>query len=309
VVVAEVDGVPITRRELDERAAERLARIRQEEYDVRREALDEMIGERLLEKEARARGITPSDLLKDEVDRQVGPPAAADVDAVFEANRARLDGRTKEQVRPQIEKMLRDRALAERREEFSRQLRDKASVKVALEPPRSNVAVPTDAPALGPGAAPVTIVEFSDYQCPYCHRAQVTIDEVMKRYEGRIKLVHRDFPLDGHGRAVVAARASRCAGEQGRFWDYHRSLMTVRGDLSEADLAARADAFKLDPRTFATCLASDRHDAAIRASVDEGSRMGVTGTPTYFINGRMLTGARPFEEFRRVIDAELGPKS
>jgi protein-disulfide isomerase len=85
--------------------------------------------------------------------------------------------------------------------------------------------------------------------------------------------------------------------------------MTVRGDLSEADLAARADAFKLDPRTFATCLASDRHDAAIRASVDEGSRMGVTGTPTYFINGRMLTGARPFEEFRRVIDAELGPKS
>jgi protein-disulfide isomerase len=307
-VVAELDGVPITRRELDERAADRLARIRHEEYDLRRQALDELIDERLLEKEARARGISAADLVRDEVDRQVVPPTPAEIDAVFEANRARLEGRTKEQVRPQIEKMLRDRALALRREELGRQLREKASVRIVLQPPRSNVSVPTDAPALGPDAAPVTIVQFADYQCPYCHRAQVTIDELMTRYQGQVRLVHRDFPLDGHGRAVAAARAARCAGEQGRFWEYHRNLMTVRGDLSDGDLTARAAAFQLDPGTFATCLASDRHDAAIRASLAEGSRMGVTGTPTYFINGQMLAGARPSSEFRRMIEGELARK-
>jgi len=308
-VVAEIDGVPIARSDLDRRAADRLARIRQEEYDVRRQALDEMIEERLLEKEARRRGISTADLLRDEVDRQVGAPQAAEIDSVFEANRARLEGRTKEQVRPQIEKMLRDRALATRREELRRRLREQASVKVSLEPPRSNVAVPADAPALGPAGAPVTIVEFSDYQCPYCHRAQSTMDQVMTRFAGRVQLIHRDFPLDGHGQAFPAARAARCAGEQGKFWDYHRSLMTIRGDLSDTDLVARANAFKLDPRTFATCLSSDRHDDAIRESVDAGAKMGVNGTPTYFVNGRMLSGARPFEDFRQIIEAELGPAS
>lgn len=304
-VVAEVDGVAISRAELDKRAHSRLGRLRQEEYDLQRDILDEMIDERLLEKEARARGISTADLLKDEVDRQVSPPAPAEIEAVFEASKARLGGRTRQEVIPQIEKMLRERARAARRQQLLSQLREKAAVRLSLVPPRSEVAVPASAPVLGPAGAPITIVEFSDYQCPYCHRAQTTIDQVMSRYPGQVQLVHRDFPLDFHGQAVPAARAARCAGEQGRFWDYHRSLMTVPGDLSQADLLARAGRFKLDTGPFTACLASDRYDAAIRDSVEAGSRMGVSGTPTYFINGRMLSGARPFEEFRQIIEAEL----
>jgi len=128
---------------------------------------------------------------------------------------------------------------------------------------------------------------------------------VMSRYAGKVQLVHRDFPLDGHAGAFPAARAARCAGEQGKFWDYHRSLMKEQGDLSESDLSARAKTLKLDPDPFKTCLASDRYDAAIRESLEAGARAGVTGTPAFFVNGRMLTGARPFEQFQEIIEAEL----
>ncbi len=308
-VVAEVGSTPITRAELDAKAESRLGRLRQEEYELRRDVLDQMIDERLLEKEAAARGISTADLLRDEVERQVGPPAGAEVDAVFEANKARLGGRSRAEVLPQIEKMLRERAQATRREELMKQLREKAGVRVSLVPPRSEVTVPANAPTLGPARAPVTIVEFADYQCPYCHRAQATIDQVMRQYADRVQLVHRDFPLDGHGQALPAARAAHCAGEQGKFWDYHRSLMTVPGDLSHPDLLARAAGFKLEAGSFTACLASNRYDALIRDSVEAGNRMGVTGTPTYFVNGRMLTGARPLEDFQRIIDAELGRAS
>jgi protein-disulfide isomerase len=151
----------------------------------------------------------------------------------------------------------------------------------------------------------VTIVEFTDYQCPYCHRAQGVMDQVLARYAGKVRLVHLEFPLDGHPGAVPAARAARCAGEQGKFWEYHRSLMTAPGALDDADLKGRAASLQLSASAFASCLASDRHDDAIQASLAQGEGLGVTGTPAYFVNGRMLSGARPLEAFTEVIDGEL----
>jgi protein-disulfide isomerase len=118
-------------------------------------------------------------------------------------------------------------------------------------------------------------------------------------------MVHRDFPLDGHAQAFLAARAARCAGEQGRFWDYHRSLMLDRGDMTEIDLRQRALGLKLDLAPFSACLGSDRHDGLIREGLEAGLRLGVSSTPTFFINGQMLVGARPFEDFQEMIEAEL----
>jgi protein-disulfide isomerase len=304
--VAEVDGLPITRGELDQRVKNRLARLRQEEYEIRHQALEELIGDQLLEKEAKSRGISTTELLKDEVDRQVKGPAPSEVEALYAQNRARFSGRTKEQAVAEIEKALRDRELGQRREAFQAQLRAKGKVRVHLEAPRQEMPISASAPVLGPPGAPITIVEFTDYQCPYCHKAQSTIDKVLNRYAGKVQLVHRDFPLDGHSQAFPAARAARCAGEQGRFWDYHHNLMTLPGDLSETDLAARAASLKLNPQAFSTCLASDRYDSSIRESFEAGAKAGVTGTPAYFVNGRMLYGARPFEQFQELIDAELG---
>ena len=138
--------------------------------------------------------------------------------------------------------MLGQRAKAERRAAFEKGLRDAARVAVRLEAPRAAVAIPAGAPVERPGDAPVTLVEFTDYQCPYCHRAQAVVDQVLARYSGKVRLVHLDFPLDGHPGAVPAARAARCAAEQGKFWEYHRSLMTAPGTLDAADLAGRASA-------------------------------------------------------------------
>lgn len=304
-VMAQIDGMPITRGELDEKVEKRLARLRQEEYEIRREALDEMIGERLIDKEAKARGISREELLRDAVENQVKEPDAKLVDSVYEQNKARFGDKRRDQVIGEIRKAFLDRARGERLAEFRGRLRKKASVQVALEAPRTQMPIPASAPTLGPNGAAVTIVEFSDYQCPYCHRAQSAIDQVMSTYAGKVQLVHRDFPLEGHPGAFPAARASRCAGEQGKFWDYHHSLMTENGPLDDADLRSRAARLKLEPTAFGACLSSDRHDSSIRESVDAGTKAGVTGTPAYFVNGRALSGALPFESFREIVDAEL----
>ena len=304
-VIAQIDGAPITRGELDEKVEKLLTRLHQEEYEVRRQALDEMIGERLIEQEAKARGISREELLRDAVDNQAKEPDAKLVDSVYEQNKSRFGGKSRDQVIGEIRKAFRERARGERRAELGSRLRQKASVQVALVAPRTQMPIPASAPTLGPNGAAVTIVEFSDYQCPFCHRAQSAIDKVMSTYAGKVQLVHRDFPLDGHPGAFPAARASRCAGEQGKFWDYHHSLMTETGPLDDADLRSRAARLKLEPTAFGACLSSDRHDSSIHESVDAGTKAGVTGTPAYFVNGRALSGALPFESFREIVDAEL----
>jgi protein-disulfide isomerase len=134
------------------------------------------------------------------------------------------------------------------------------------------------------------------------------MDQVLSRYEGKVRLVHLAFPLEGHPGAVPAARAARCAGDQGKFREYHHGLMTTPGLLDDADLKGRAAKLGLKAAEFGSCLASGRHLAAIHASFEQGVSLGVSGTPAYFVNGRMLTGARSYEEFSQVIDAELSAR-
>lgn len=304
-VVAEVDGAAILASELDRQAAGRLARVRQEEYDIRRQALDELIAKRLVAAEAARRKVAPEELLRQEVDAKAGAMPDAQVELLYERNKDRFAGTPRADAIARIREIVGERAKAERRAAYEAELRRAARVAVRLEAPRVSVEVPAGAPATGPENAPVTIVEFTDYQCPYCHRAQGTIDEVMRRYAGKVRLVHMEFPLDGHPGAVPAARAARCAGEQGKFWEFHRSLMTAPGALDESDLKGRAASLGLGAGPFASCLSSDRHDAAIQASAEQGASLGVTGTPAYFVNGRLISGARPFESFADIIDQEL----
>jgi protein-disulfide isomerase len=303
--MAEVDGMVITRADLDRKAEAGLARLRQEEYDLRHQALDQLVAERLVDAEARRRGVSREELLRQEVDAKVTAPTATQVETTYDQNRVRLSGQSREQALNRIRGALSDRAKAERRASFEQELRGRASVATHLEAPRGKTEIPADAPANGPAHAKVTIVEYADYQCPFCHRAQGVMDEILSRYAGKVRLVHMDFPLEGHPGAVPAARAARCAGEQGRFWEYHHNLMTVRGPLDDGDLKGRAATLHLDPGRFSACLSSGRYDAAIQAQFEHGTEVGVTGTPSYFINGRMLSGARPFDDFKEVIDSEL----
>jgi protein-disulfide isomerase len=304
-VVAEVNGAAIQARELDERVYNRLASLRQQEYDVRRQTLEELIAERLVAAEAAKRGISAEELVKQEVDKKAVLPDDQQLDTIYEQNKPRFGSATKKEAVARIREVLSQRAVAERRAAFERELRRAATVSVRLDPPRIDVRIPASAPATGPKDAPVTIVEFTDYQCPYCHQSQRTIDEVLARYSGKVRLVHLDFPLDIHAEAVSAARAARCAGEQGKFWEFHRSLMTQKGSMNEDDLKGRARTLALKEGAFGSCLASERHDEAIQAELRQGTELGVNGTPAYFVNGRLLSGSQPIDAFVDVIDAEL----
>lgn len=305
--VAEIAGVRIGAGELDARiGAEAFSEIRQREYELRKDALDDLIAERLFAREAEAQRIPVDELLRREVESRVPTPDRADAEAIFDQNRLRLPpGMTKEQALAELMVRMRMRDVERRRDAYRKQLAARYGVRVLLEPPRTAVTIPADAPTLGARNAPITIVEFADYQCPYCHRAQVVVEELIRRYEGKVRLVHRDFPLGNHPRAEPASIAARCAGEQGRFWEYHRGLLRGGSDLGEADLRRRAAELNLDLEAFASCQIRPGGAEPIRASAAEAERLGVTATPTFFVNGRRLVGAQPLEAFVEVIEEEL----
>jgi len=302
-VAATINGEAISMAEVDRRVLEQYARGQM--YDLRRRVLDQVLADRLLEHEAKARGMTRDQLLKLEVDSKVPPPSEEEVQYRFVSSGLEAKGGTLLEFRPRIEKAIHEGALNARRGAFMEELSKKAQVKVLLTEPRVALSFPADAPALGPEKAPVTLVEFLDYQCTYCQRAEGVVEQVLAQYQGKVRFVHRDFPLDGiHPQAMKAARAARCAGEQGKFWEFHKSLLAQPGH-EDADLKGRAATLKLDADRFSTCLASDKHDADIASALEQGRQAGVNATPTFFINGRRLEGARDLGEFKKVIDEEL----
>ena len=173
---------------------------------------------------------------------------------------------------------------------------------------RVNVSTDGD-PSIGPEDAPVTIVEFSDYQCPYCQSwYQQTFDRLMANYPGQIRFVYRDLPLPGHPESLPAAEAANCAGEQGAYWKFHDALFSGQYALGRAAYEQYAAALGLEPAAFTACLDDHRTQDEVRADAADATRLGLNGTPSFVINGRILIGALPFEDFKAIIDEELAVK-
>lgn len=305
VVVAKVGDRAITDAQLEEMAKERLARLRSEEFNIKRQVLDDYIARTLLEKEASARGISVQDLEKREIADKVAPVTEEQTRAVYESNPQPFQGKSEAEAFAQIEANLKRIRVGEARRRLMSALRAKTPVTVSLEPPRFEVAAGDD-PATGPEGAPVTIVEFSDFQCPACGRAFPTVKQLLQRYQGKLRLVFRDFPLPMHPQAPKAAEAAACANEQGKFWEMHDRLFTNQQALQVADLKRHAAELGLDGARFDTCLDSGKRAGDWKADVETGRKLGVNSTPTFFINGRMLNGAAPLQAFAEIIDQELG---
>ena len=159
--------------------------------------------------------------------------------------------------------------------------------------------------ARGPADALVTIMEFSDFQCPSCKRAQQALGQVMKEFDGQVRLVHRDYPVPSHKGAFPAAEAARCAAAQGAFWEYHDLLFVAQPDFARDDLLRYAERIGLERASFAECLDTARFRDAVEQDMTEGRALGITGTPTFFVNGRRLVGAMPVEAFRQAVRAAL----
>jgi protein-disulfide isomerase len=162
-------------------------------------------------------------------------------------------------------------------------------------------------PFKGSEKAEVTIVKFEDFQCPYCKAVQPNYQEVLKRYDGRVRLVHKDLPLDQiHPQARLAAEAARCADDEGKFWEYHDKLYASSPNAAPEDLKFYAKDLGLKQDLFDKCMTSGKYKEAIQKDVNEGASLGVTGTPTFFINGRELSGAQSVEAISQIVDEELG---
>jgi protein-disulfide isomerase len=303
-VAAKVGDKAITVADLDAKAASDLMKVRQQEYEVRSRTLDGMINDELYDREAKAKGITKEKLIENEIASKAPDPAQSEIDAYYEQNKARMGGQTKEQLAPQIGAMLKQQKMATVQADYVKQLRQKYGVKTMLEPPRVDVSVDDD-PSRGPANAPVTIVEFSDFQCPFCSRAETVVDDVMKKYDGKVRLVYRDYPLSFHPNAENAAMASECAQEQGKYWEMHRAMFANQSKLAAADLVDTAAGLGMDKDKFKTCLDSGKFRTEVQKDFQDGQKYGVSGTPTFFINGVMIVGARDLDSFAQIIDHEL----
>ena len=306
-IVATVDGQPITNADLRKALGRNLASLETQVYDLKKQQLDELIGRKLLAAEAVRRGMTLEALERQEIESKVAPVTQSDIAAFVAANRSRIPGDPAKYT-DRIRAFLAGQRSAAAREAFVGTLRGKSRVDIRLaEPPAFRAELNIDgAPVRGDVNAPVTIVEFSDFHCPYCRAVQPTLRQVLAKYPGKVRLVYKHVPLDSlHPQARRASEASWCANEQGRFWEFHDRVYAASADASDAALARFVSEASLDKAAFQTCLASGRAGAPIERDVEQGSEHGLTGTPGFFVNGRLLSGNQPLSAFEQVIDEEL----
>lgn len=301
-VVARIGDETITDSQLTKAAATDLKRIEAQIYAAKKKALDPMIQEKLFSAAASRAGKSVDDLIADEVDGKLASITDEETRKYYDENRRRFQGEY-DGLKSRILRYMQQTARRDRMTEFTKALRKEAKVVVYLSAPKIEVVI-GDAPVKGDSDAPITIVEFSDYQCPFCKRSQATLKQVQEKYPGKIRMVFKDFPLSFHARAMPAAQASRCAGEQGKYWEFHDKMFSGSG-LSDDDLKRYAEELSLDTSAFDTCFTSKKYASAVSADASQGRSLGVTGTPAFFINGRFLSGAQPVGAFSEIIDDEL----
>ncbi len=197
-----------------------------------------------------------------------------------------------------------DRERQQLRDQLMHKLRAAHGYKLLLKPPRFDVEV-DGRPSLGPSKAPVTIVEFADYQDPYSGLSETTLKQIRDTYGDKVRVVFADFPSPKLPNAMDAARATRCAGEQGKFWEFHDALFADQTKLVVKDLKATAAKLKLDTAKFDDCLDKHKYDSGIEKDIAEGKSLGIDGTPVFYINGRPVLGPQPASKFDRIIADEL----
>jgi protein-disulfide isomerase len=308
-VLGAVNGVPVHVGDIPPDGATRLREL-DDDYAQRRfqllwAGMEEVVADRLLAAEAKRRNMDLGALLKEEVDSKVGAPSEEEIRGLYDANRELIQVPFSAAARYLKEQWHLERVQALRRGLVDR-LRQGADVRYALPPPEmTRLPVEPKGPSAGPKDARVTVVIFSDFQCPYSAQARRLLYRLRDLYPQTLRIVHRDFPLDQHPLAQGAAEAAHCADEQGKFWAYYDVLFENTTALEAADLKRYATQAELDAAAFDTCLASERPKKAVAEDQEAGKRFGVRGTPALFVNGMRLIGILPLPLMQSIIDQEL----
>jgi len=312
-IVARINGKDITAAELDAEIQGQLIGLKVQAHDARTKGLDKLIDDQLLEAEATKRGMTAEELVKAEVSGKLAEVSDEEAKAYFDAkvppgSKAEFDTGPRP-VKGRIKQILAREQETALRSAFIGSLRAGAGVEVLLQPMRFDVGYSDVNPRKGdPATAAVTIVEFSEFQCPYCSKVLPTMEKIHETYGDKVAVVFRDYPLPMHKEAPKASEAGHCANEQGKFWEMHDVMFQNQRALQVDKLKGYAAGIGVDQAKFDECLDSGRHAATVEADTKAGAAVGVRGTPAFFVNGQFLNGAQPFENFKKLIDAELEAK-
>jgi protein-disulfide isomerase len=305
--IAEVNGQPIVASDLQKYAGRELSVQRDNLYKLEKQKLEEYITAYLLTREAKKRGVSVDAVLDQEVNSKILPVGDDEIGVFYKLNKARI-AVDLDKAREQIRGYLHNQKIQAQKALFLKSLRSNAKVVTYLKPPpifRAELSIAGE-PFKGSQKARVTIVKFEDFQCPFCKQVQPTFNELLSRYNGQVRLVHKDLPLESlHPRARQAAEAARCAYEQGKFWEYHDKLYANSPEASADDLKSYGKEVGLNVDSFDRCFASGKYKAVVQQNLNEGAQLGLTGTPTFFINGREISGNLPLKAFEAIIDEEL----
>ena len=302
-LAAIVNGRNITQAEVDSAVISQLFTLQQQIYAIRKAALENLISRDLLDEEATKRRISVEELQKQLTAGRI-EISSSQVDELYSENASVFGAMSPDEARLRLRLDLESQARMQNYRDALSRLKVASQIRWLMEEPRLPTVSDLNSPSIGPREAVVTIVEFADFQCPFCRSSQSAIREVLKNYKSDVKLVFKHRPLESHSQAFTSAQAAFCAGEQGAFWQYHDALF-VSEDLSSETLNKLALSVHLDAAKFAACMKSDSSRTAIQKNLEEAKRLGIDSTPTFVINGKLFRGALSLEEFKAVIEKEL----
>ncbi len=307
--LAVLDGQPIYESELPPAEATQLQKMMAQVYGVELRGLHGVLDKKLIADEAKKRGVSEEELFKTEVVAKAAEPTEDEVKAYYVARQAQYKGQPYDAVKEQIREGMKGTEIKKTEVTYVQSLLQKAvddgELVFLLTPPKSDLPV-DPARMRGDAKAPITIVEFSDFSCASCKTAESTMSALLAKYPGQLKVVYRDFPLMlVHPNAQLAAEASRCAAEQGKYWEYHDVLFANSSKQGRDDLMEYARGLKLDDKQFDACLSSEHTKTEIEQDLQLGGRVGVVAAPSFFVNGVFVSGARTAADFEKIIDEEL----
>ncbi len=303
-IVARMGDRVITAAELEKAAGGTLMKLRQQMYEAKKKALEKYVYDLMVDQKAAAEGISRDEWLKKNLESQIPKPSEEEIKAVMEQYRSRL-AKDDDQARNQVITYLSQRARQGAEAALQKKLEAEAGLQILLQPPRLSPKVVEHNPTRGPEDAPVTLIEYTDFQCPFCGRAQATLEALRERYGNRIRFVFKNLPLGMHQNARFAAETAMCAKDQGKFWELHDWLFAHHTELDQEHVMKQAEEMGLDVEALKSCLDKKLHSSEINQDIEEAGGFGITGTPGFVINGRLITGAQPVENFESIINEEL----
>jgi protein-disulfide isomerase len=298
-----VDNVKITLADFESKRPAGLFQAHNSFFELERKAVDEFVSDYLLIRQAQKEGVTVPELLeRHTTGTKFTPPSEETLRVYYEG----IDtNEPYEALRDKIIEAIRVRRVAKAKVAYLQSLRKEAKINFLLLPPKAPVNM-KDTPLRGAASAPVTLVEFADYECPYCQQIQPVVDKLLADYEGKVKFAFKDLPLPNHPHAQKAAEAAHCAAVQGKYWELH-DLMFTTHQLEISQLKQAAKGLGLDASAFSQCMDSGAKSEVVKSHFEESQVLGLPGTPAFFVNGRLINpnNGVSYDNLKGLIEEEL----